>query len=191
MARSLLLQVYCDQDTEGGGWIVLQRRKDGSIDFYRNWDDYKTGFGDLEGEFWLGNDKLHHLTASIRNDLRIDLIYIQKNRKYAKYSRFIVGPEASGYRLTADGYTGSAGDSFGPHNGYLFSTKNVGNRYNGGACADLYKGAWWFTSCHDSHLNGQYLYGEHESYAEGIVWRNWKDYYYSLKFTEMKIREKI
>lgn len=51
--------VYCDED-----WIVVQRRKDGSVHFNRTWQDYKDGFGDLSGEFWIGNDKLHLLTKS-------------------------------------------------------------------------------------------------------------------------------
>ena len=190
-----VLQVYCDQDTEGGGWIVFQRRKDGSVDFYRNWKDYKAGFGDLEGEFWLGLDKLHHLTASVRNDLRIDLQDLQNNKKYAKYSEFIVGSEGSGYRLTSDGYTGSAGDSFGKgsgsHNGHRFSTKDVDNDDYSTSCADLYKGGWWYDGCHRSNLNGLYLKGDHKSYADGIEWYHWKGFHYSLTFTEMKIREQI
>ena len=66
-------QVYCDMDTDGGGWVVFQRRMDGTVDFYRNWADYLKGFGDLNGEFWLGLYKIHRLTQATNTTLRIDL----------------------------------------------------------------------------------------------------------------------
>ena len=66
-------QVFCDQKTDSGGWTVFQKRQDGSVDFYRGWDDYKQGFGNLSGEFWLGLEKIHRLTASSSYKLRVDL----------------------------------------------------------------------------------------------------------------------
>ena len=65
--------VYCDMRTDGGGWTVFQRRQDGSVNFYRGWNDYKSGFGQLTAEFWLGNDKIHRLTASRASSLRVKL----------------------------------------------------------------------------------------------------------------------
>ena len=104
MSVVFFLKVYCDQETEGGGWIVFQRRKDGSVNFFRNWKDYKIGFGELEGEFWLGNDNIHHFTSPVRFELRIDLQDFEHNRKYAHYRNFMIGSEAKGYILTAGGY---------------------------------------------------------------------------------------
>ncbi|XP_060575485.1 ficolin-1-like [Ruditapes philippinarum] len=68
------LSVYCDMDTDDGGWTVFQRRQDGSVDFFRDWEEYKTGFGDLNGEFWLGNKYLNLLTNDDKqHELRIDM----------------------------------------------------------------------------------------------------------------------
>ena len=83
---------------------------------------------------------------------------------------------------------GDAGDSFGIHNGMMFSTKDADNDNGGRHCAVLYKGAWWYKQCHDSNLNAQYLRGTHTSYGAGVQWEHWKGNYYALKKTEMKIR---
>ena len=164
------------------------------MDFYRGWNSYKFGFGQRTGEFWLGLESIHHLTTSVSCDLRIDLQDFGGEKRYAKYGTFTVGSESSQYVLTSDGYTGDAGDSFGKgsgeHNGQPFSTKDADNDAHSESCAQVYKGGWWYNTCHYSNLNGLYLDGEHDSYADGIEWYHWKGYHYSLKFTEMKIREK-
>ena len=97
--------VYCDQTTAGGGWTVIQKRLDGSVDFYLDWDDYKQGFGNLTGEFWLGLDKIHRLTKN-PSKLRVDLEDFSGNTAYAEYSSFGVGDKGSKYKLSLGSYSG-------------------------------------------------------------------------------------
>ena len=66
-------EVFCDQTTAGGGWTVFQKRYNGTVDFFRAWDDYKQGFGNLNSEFWLGLETIRRLTACSSNKLRVDL----------------------------------------------------------------------------------------------------------------------
>ena len=105
------IQVLCDMSTDSGGWTVFQRRLDGSVDFYRGWVSYKNGFGNLNGEFWLGNDNVHRLTDSDDVMLRVDLEDFEGNIAYAEYTTFKVADEADKYRLLIGGYNGTAGDS--------------------------------------------------------------------------------
>ncbi|XP_078604535.1 microfibril-associated glycoprotein 4-like [Branchiostoma floridae x Branchiostoma japonicum] len=187
------VHVYCDMDTDGGGWTLFQKRQDGSMNFYRDWQAYKTGFGDLRGEFWLGNDHLHRLTAQDVYELRVDLEDFEGNTAYAKYNIFRVEDEVHKYRLTVDGYNGTAGDAMTdpdhPHNGMYFSTRDRENDiHDTHHCAQEYKGAWWYEKCHRANLNGLYHAGVHQSFADGVNWFPWKGYDYSLKTTEMKIR---
>ena len=182
-------QTYCDMDTDGGGWTVFQRRKDGSVDFYRYWTDYQQGFGNLSGEFWLGLDKIHRLTPTA-TQLRIDMQDFEGNSRYMQYSSFSVGDSVSKYTLSVSGGSGTAGDSFTYHNGYKFTTRDQDNDDdNYRDCAQEFKGAWWYNNCHYSNLNGLYHGGSHSSNADGVNWRTWRGYYYSLKFTEMKLRK--
>jgi len=97
--------------TDGGGWTVFQRRQDGSVDFFRGWNDYKAGFGQLAAEFWLGNDKIHRLTASRPSSLRVELEDWNGVKAYAKYGTFSIGDEQAQYRLEVGSYSGTAGDS--------------------------------------------------------------------------------
>ena len=99
-------EVYCDQKTAGGGWTVFQKRQDGSVDFYRPWDDYKRGFGNLNGEFWLGLDKINRLTVSGSYKLRVDLEDLQGRTAFAEYSSFAVTSERTKYQLSLGSYSG-------------------------------------------------------------------------------------
>ena len=181
--------VYCDMGTDGGGWTVFQRRQDGSVDFYRGWNDYKSGFGQLTAEFWLGNDKIHRLTAARPSFLRVELEDWNGVRVYAKYGKFNIGDEQAKYRLEVGSYSGTAGDSLlrqGIFNldNMAFTTNDKDNdRVSGANCAVLYTGAWWYNACHKSHLNGKYPGRDYK----GVVWSTFRDGL-SLKFTEMKLK---
>ena len=85
-------------------------------------------------------------------------------------------------------FAGTAGDSFSGHRGYPFTTKDLDNDSWSSNCAVTYKGAWWYTACHASNLNGQYHHGAHSSSADGVNWGAWKGHKYSAKRAEMKIR---
>ncbi|XP_021340478.1 microfibril-associated glycoprotein 4-like [Mizuhopecten yessoensis] len=180
--------VWCDMETDGGGWTVFQRRIDGATDFYKGWEEYRNGFGDVNHEFWLGNDKLHALTSADNTELRVDIEDFENNTAYAQYQQFAIWNIMVNYRLNISGYSGNAGDSLKRHNGYPFSTIDKDKDNIIGNCAVLYHGAWWYEKCHVSNLNGLYLSGRTSIYAKGITWHSWKGYYYSLKSTKMMIR---
>ena len=56
------------------------------------------------------------------------------------------------------------------------------------SCAVYCKGAWWYSKCHWSNLNGLYRGGQHVSHADGINWRTFRGHHYSLKRAEMKLK---
>ncbi|XP_060604596.1 techylectin-5B-like [Ruditapes philippinarum] len=181
-------EVYCDQLTDGGGWIVFQRRLNGKTDFYRTWAEYKNGFGDLNGEFWLGNEHLSLLTSDGEHELRIEIEDFEGNSAYAKYSKFKIYPEEDNYKLEVSGYSGTAGDSLEYHNGMIFSTYDRDQDKWSSNCAKSFHGAWWYRNCHHSNLNGRYYNQPGKSDSTGINWYHWKNNRYSLKKVEMKFR---
>ena len=92
---------------------MFQRCKDGSLDFYRNWQNYKLGFGNVNGEHWLGNDKLSELTnLNTNNVLRVELETVENEKAYAIYNTFMVQDEAAKYEISITGYNGTAGRKY-------------------------------------------------------------------------------
>lgn len=180
--QGALVTVWCDMETDGGGWTVFQRRKDGSVDFFKTWKEYVKGFGDPTGEFWLGLENLHNLTSMTKMSLRVDL-RDGSEAAFAKYSKFEVAKK--NYRLTVGGYSGTAGDSMTYHNNRIFTTKDRDPASFITRCAMSYRGGWWYKNCHEANLNG--LYGIDFKH-QGIIWTSWKGTEVSIPFTEMKMR---
>ncbi|XP_030240942.1 ficolin-1-like [Drosophila navojoa] len=178
--------IPCEKNEHGAGWTVILRRQDGSVNFYRNWNDYKNGFGNLDGEFFLGLDKIHTLTAEQSQQLLVLLEDANGVKSYEKYDRFAIGNEQQSYELhTLGRAAGSAGDSLRKHFGLKFSTYDRPNGVDPRNCAILYTGAWWYEKCHDSHLTGKY--GDNTS-GKGINWYTFRGHTHSLKFAAMMIR---
>jgi len=181
------MKVFCDQETDNGGWIVFQRRVDASVSFHRTWEDYKRGFGNPKGNFWLGNDNIHLITSSSKVSLRIDLEDWSGKRVFARYENFKIGKENSRYQISVSEYNGTSGDSLSYHNNMMFSTRDVDNdNWKTGSCSNDLSGGWWFNDCHNSNLNGKFL-GNTKAY-NGIGWASFQ-HNLSLKFVEMKVRE--
>ncbi|XP_044796452.2 tenascin isoform X5 [Bubalus bubalis] len=177
-------EVFCDMTSDGGGWIVFLRRKNGREDFYRNWKAYAAGFGDLKEEFWLGLDTLSKITAQGQYELRVDL-RDHGQSAYAVYDKFSVGDARTRYRLKVEGYSGTAGDSMAYHNGRSFSTFDKDTDSAITNCALSYKGAFWYKNCHRVNLMGRY--GDN-SHSQGVNWFHWKGHEHSIQFAEMKLR---
>nr|XP_057939990.1 tenascin-N [Doryrhamphus excisus] len=179
-----VVRVYCDMETDGGGWTVFQRRMSGKTDFYRTWSDYRGGFGNLSEEFWLGNELLHNLSSIGPVSLRVDLTS-GNDTAYAHYTNFSIDSEENHYALSVSGYTGTAGDSMRYHNGRPFSTLDKDPDSLGIHCSRAYMGGWWYKNCYKTNLNG--LYGINTN-NQGVVWIDWKGKDSSIPFTEMKFR---
>ncbi|XP_062575637.1 ficolin-2-like [Saccostrea cucullata] len=181
--------------TDGGGWTVFQHRKDGSVDFYLDWVDYKSGFGQVKGEYWLGNDHLHQLTMLGTSDFYVRLERFIGGWYYAKYNDFVISNETDGFRLRlqSGSYQGNAGDSmesFGTTNtnGHKFSTRDVDNDSAPKSCAVARKGAWWHNECTWANLNGMYGNGTCVQPGNCNFWYTLTNSFSGVKTSFMMIR---
>ncbi|XP_071150441.1 fibrinogen-like protein 1 [Mytilus edulis] len=179
------------------GDIVIQRRVNNKVNFYRRWEDYKFGFGHLAWNFWLGNDNIHTIVNSRSYMIRFDLEDWAGNVRYAEYETFRIGDESSNYTLTLEDYDGNAGDITGDSgtagiDGQPFSTydRDNANYINlfGQSCADQNRGAWWYNQCGLANLNGYYYYYPTGGYiVNAIYWQPFNGGQ-PLKSVSMKIR---
>ena len=169
---------YCDNCNGGGGWLVVQRRQDGSVDFNRTWLDYEDGFGKLTGEFWYGLRALHCLTGKGGWEMRMDIKLVNGTNIFLQYEQFKVASAKDKYKLTVGEFQGTTTDPMAHHNGMKFTTKDSDNDQWGGNCA-LWVGpggGWWYTTCASIQPNIQYK-GTH-----GIYLNKW----HTLPFIEIK-----
>ena len=176
------MKVHCDQTTDGGGWTVIQVNRRERLNFTKDWDEYRKGFGDASGEQWLGNDVIHSLTPA---QLLIELRDSQGNRGFALYQHFQVSDSRDKFRLNITRYNGTIGDAITNNNSndrfnqndMQFTTFDEDNDRNprklcGGG------GGWWLNFCGYANLNN----------PNKIKWDSWRAVG-SIVSSTMKIRQ--
>ncbi|KAM9789135.1 angiopoietin-related protein 3-like [Neosynchiropus ocellatus] len=149
--------VFCDMSQDNGA-TVIQRRTDGSVSFDQTWQIYENGFGNFQGEFWLGLRRIHSLAAPGDSVLRVQLEDWKRGRHFAEYHVQLSGPE-SNYTISLKHLSGDLSDPLSNLTGMMFSTKDRDNdKSQDSSCARIHTGGWWFNSCADAHLNGRYFH---------------------------------
>ncbi|KAL7739110.1 hypothetical protein ACLKA6_013724 [Drosophila palustris] len=188
-------EVLCNSDLAGPGWTVIASRSSSDLNFFRNWTEYKRGFGSLTGDFFVGLDKLHAITVSRKHELYISLEDFDGNKRFARYDEFLIGNEADKYVMAKLGkYVGDMGDSLTYHAKMKFSTYD--NDSSQGNCAVVRMGAGWYNNCYNSatapnyssnNLFGLYLNGSHRDILKwkGMYWYSWRGAQYSNKVMSM------
>ncbi|KAJ8023161.1 Fibrinogen-like protein A [Holothuria leucospilota] len=184
-------EVYCNNSIDGGGWTVFQRRIDGFVEFNRNWNGYKNGFGFLRRDFWLGNDKISYLTNQKKYELRIDMNNVNGQSYFAKYNLFRISDEGSKYRLVGlgdyDSTSTANNDAMAVSRNLSFTTHDRDNdNLNSDNCASRHLGGWWYHHCAHARLNSLYNAGLTDE--KSIKWENLPGGRFHIKYTEMKIR---
>ena len=145
---------FCNMSIDGGGWTVIQRSLEAShTKFDQNWETYKRGFGDVHGDYWLGNENIHTLTYTGNFELRIDFVNSYGVQHYAKYGNFSVDTEVNKYRLHVGKVTSSSrslrlGQHLDYHNGMPFSTYDRDHDKSFRNCAKAFLAGWWYNNCY-------------------------------------------
>lgn len=188
--------VYCDMDTDDGGWTVIQRRGQyghNAYYFYRNWTEYANGFGDPADEYWIGNKALHALTSGDENMiLRIVLSNSTEDTVSIDYRTFAVASEGELFKLQLGNFSATTDwDAMGSLSGQKFSTYDRDNDLAFTNCAAIYRGGWWYSSCLGGNLNGLNLNGLHDSTGDGIVWGMKLMEAYTLHYSYPKVQMMI
>ncbi|XP_023674552.1 angiopoietin-related protein 1-like [Paramormyrops kingsleyae] len=185
-----LMQAWCEHALDNGGWTVIQCRRDGSVNFFRNWDTYKKGFGNIDNEYWLGLENIYSLAKQRDYRLMVELEDWSGKKVYAEYRSFRLEPESEFYRLRLGTYQGNAGDSLSSHNGKPFTTLDRDKDTFSGNCAHFHKGGWWYNACGQTNLNGVWYTGGvyRSKFQDGIFWADYGGGSYSMKGVRMMIR---
>ena len=181
---SKVADAYCDNCNGGGGWLVVQRRQDGSVDFHRTWLEYENGFGKLAGEFWYGLKALYCLTGQGGWEMRMDIKLANGTNILLQYEQFKVASAKDKYRLTIGGFQGTITDPLTYHNGMVFTTKDSDNDEYNSNCALAHglskpNGGWWYKACVCSIYPNRF-YND----TRGIHLRKW----HVVPFIEIKVR---
>lgn len=190
------LQVYCDMDTDGGGWTVFQNRFDGSVDFYQNFSEYENGFGSLNGEFWLGLKYVEEMALQGNTTLRIDLTAADGSTTYDKFGNFYLY-RTDYYYLKLDGgqiiNSGYYGRTIWFDRNRYFSAKD-NDRTSSYNCARTCQGGWWYSYCTYANLNGRYLHpGTNITYntrPPGFAYMSFRQYE-TLKASKMMFKREL
>lgn len=187
-------KVFCEM-TADGGWTVIQRRQDGSVDFDQLWEAYEKGFGSLNGEFWMGLEKIHSIAkaggyvlkmkfADWTGDVASVQLPFRLGGRDSKYSLWVQKDEPLSPLETSLGTDASAGLPFSTHD-------QDNDRKSDINCAKQLSGGWWFSNCGRSNLNGRYFQSpppkQRHQRKQGIFWKSWRGRYYPLKSSVMMI----
>ncbi|XP_026005790.1 angiopoietin-related protein 4 [Astatotilapia calliptera] len=193
-ANSEPFEVFCEM-TADGGWTMIQRRQDGSVDFDQLWDAYEKGFGSLNGEFWLGLEKIYSIAKDGSYILNIKLSDWVDDLATVRLP-FQLGGQETKYSLQiqkggtfSDLESSLATDTA---SGLPFSTHDQDNDQKSDTnCAKHLSGGWWFSNCGRSNLNGRYFQSpppkQRHQRKQGIFWKTWRGRYYPLKSSMMMI----